>query len=211
MSARQVAPSMSGMNSSHISADLMADRQQSLLAWADTERRSREARDARRRESALHHRSRTRRLVDRLSVRVAPQKQRIVLRDGSAIVVRPVRRSDPSLLAGLFDRLSAQSRQRRYLTAKAELTTAELRYLTDVDHHGHEALVALSRDGRAVGVARFVRSPAQPNSAEVAITIVDEWQSRELGTELVTRLVERAREEGVHRFVALISKENQAA
>src|SRR3954469_3392205 len=109
MSARRVAPSMSGMNSSHISADLMADRQQSLLAWGDGQRRSREAREARRQETALHRRTRPQRLLDRVSVRLAPRTQRITLRDGSGIVVRPVRNSDASLLAEAFGRLSAQS------------------------------------------------------------------------------------------------------
>jgi hypothetical protein len=46
----------------------------------------------------------------------------------------------------------------RFLGVKKTLSPAELRYLTDVDHHNHEALAALDRAGRhGVGIARYVR------------------------------------------------------
>jgi hypothetical protein len=52
---------------------------------------------------------------------------------------------------------------------------AELRYLTSIDHHNHEALVAMSLfDGRGLEVARYVRSAEDPRVAEVAVTVVDE-------------------------------------
>jgi hypothetical protein len=65
-----------------------------------------------------------------------------------------VRSSDASLLADGFSRLSAQSRQQRFLTPKQRLSSAELRYLTRVDHYDHEAIGALDRVGRGVGIAR---------------------------------------------------------
>jgi GNAT superfamily N-acetyltransferase len=42
----------------------------------------------------------------------------------------------------------------------------------------------------------------------VAITVADDWQGRGLGKLLLTRLTDRAREEGVKRFTALVSQEN---
>jgi RimJ/RimL family protein N-acetyltransferase len=136
---------------------------------------------------------------------------RVVLRDGSEVLVRPVRPADAPLLAEGFARLSAESRRLRFLTDKVELTPAELRYFTEVDHHDHEALGALSLvDGRGLGVARFIRDPDDPESAEVAITVVDAWQRRGLGTELLRLLTERARAEGVHRFTAMVAADNDA-
>lgn len=83
------------------------------------------------------------------------------------------------------------------------LSPSLLRYLTEVDHHDHEALVAVSADGQEpVGVARFVRLKDDPGAAEVAIAVVDDWQGRGAGTELLRRLEERAVAEGVERFVA---------
>jgi RimJ/RimL family protein N-acetyltransferase len=137
--------------------------------------------------------------------------ERVTLRDGAVVVVREVRPGDAALLADGFARLSEESRRLRFLSAKERLTAAELRYFTEVDHHDHEALGALDEtDGRGLGVARYIRHPDDPEAAEVAVTVVDEWQRRGLGTELLTRLIDRAREEGVRRFTALVSADNDA-
>ena len=66
-----------------------------------------------------------------------------VLRDGSTVLIRQVRGTDAPLLADGFARLSARSRQMRFLGPKKMLSAAELRYLTEVDHHDHEAIGAL--------------------------------------------------------------------
>jgi RimJ/RimL family protein N-acetyltransferase len=137
--------------------------------------------------------------------------QRVVLRDGSAVLIRQVRPSDAPLVADGFARLSARSRRARFLSGKDTLSAAELRYLTDVDHHDHEALGALDHPGRrGVGVARYVRDTADAQAAEIAVTIVDDWQGRGLGTELLARLSERARAAGIRRFTALVAEDNAA-
>jgi len=134
-----------------------------------------------------------------------------VLRDGSEVLIRPVQGTDAPLLADGFARLSARSRQMRFLRTKNELSPAELRYFTEIDHHDHEALGAVDRaNGRGVGVGRYVRSAEDAQSAEIAVTVVDEWQGRGLGTELVAQLSERAREEGIRRFTALVAADNVA-
>ena len=92
----------------------------------------------------------------------------------------------------------------RFLGIKKQLSAAELRYFTDIDHHDHEALGALNlADGRGVGIARYVRDAKDPQAAEIAVTIIDDWQGRGLGTELLAQLSNRARSEGVRRFTAL--------
>ena len=98
----------------------------------------------------------------------------------------------------------------RFLGTKTTLSAAELRYFTEVDHHDHEAIGALSADGRGVGIARYVRDADDPQAAEIAVTIVDDWQGRGLGTELLAQLTGRARCEGIRRFTALVAAENVA-
>jgi len=133
----------------------------------------------------------------------------VALREGSKVLIRQVRGTDAPLLADGFARLSPRSRQMRFLTRKKELSGAELRYFTDVDHHDHEALVALNHaDGRGVGIARYIRHVKDPQAAEIAVTVVDDWQGRGLGTELLTRLAARACQEGIHRFTALVAEDN---
>ena len=85
----------------------------------------------------------------------------------------------------------------------------DLLYLTEIDHHDHEALIAFDRQtGDPVGVARYVRSPDDPARAEFAVTVVDDWQRRGVGTALLRRLSQRAREEGIETFTALLLAEN---
>jgi GNAT superfamily N-acetyltransferase len=113
------------------------------------------------------------------------------------------------LLVRGFERLSDESRYRRFLAPMPELSEGMLRYLTDIDHHDHEAIVALDEaTGEGLGVARYVRSRARPDVAEVAVTVIDEWQGRGLGTLLMEVLSARAREEAIGSFTALMLATN---
>jgi RimJ/RimL family protein N-acetyltransferase len=132
-------------------------------------------------------------------------------RDGRTIVVRPLEPDDKPLLVEGLKQMSEESRYRRFLAPKPSFTAAELAYLTEVDHHDHEALIAIeSESGDPVGVARYVRDAAQPQVAEAALAVVDEWQHRGVGTTLLRHLIGRARQEDVRRFRATVLSDNQA-
>jgi GNAT superfamily N-acetyltransferase len=112
------------------------------------------------------------------------------LRDGSAVLIRPVRPED---------------------AGRPEDGFAELRYVTGVDHRDHEALGALDHvRGGGVGIARYVRDREDPYAAEIAVSVIDGWQGRGLGTELLARLSERACREGIRRFTAAVAADNAA-
>jgi GNAT superfamily N-acetyltransferase len=136
------------------------------------------------------------------------------LRDGTLILIRPIRYDDKWLLEAELESLSEQSVQRRFLTPKPRYTRSELRYLTEVDGWDHMALVAESpiRFGRRIlGVARYVRDRDDPQKAEVAIEVVDDFQGRGLGTLLVESLGRRARMRGISRFTATMASDNVPA
>jgi RimJ/RimL family protein N-acetyltransferase len=127
------------------------------------------------------------------------------------VEIRPIEPDDKDALARGFDRLSERSRYRRFLSPRGPLTDAELRYLTEVDHHDHEALVAVEPEtGEGVGVARFVRSNEDPKLAELAVAVADDWQGHGVGSLLAAELAKRAREEGITCFTALALAENDA-
>ena len=108
-----------------------------------------------------------------------------------------------------FGHLSPESRYRRFLAATPDLTEEMVRYLTDIDHHDHEAIVALDhKTGEGIGVARYVRSKERFDVAEVAVTVIDDWQGRGLGTLLLEAISARARAEGIDTFSALILATN---
>ena len=125
------------------------------------------------------------------------------------IVIRPIRPEDKQALRDGTDRLSERSRYRRFLSPRGSLTPAELTYFTEVDHHDHEALVAIDPiTGEGIGVARYIRSPVHPDAAELAVAVADDWQHRGVGTGLTEALAHRARQEGVARFTALLFADN---
>jgi L-amino acid N-acyltransferase YncA len=129
----------------------------------------------------------------------------------SSIEVRPIEPADKPELAAAFSRLSPESRYRRFLSPNASLAEADLRYLTEVDHVDHEALVAVDPGGgQGIGVARYVRLADRPETAELGVVVSDDRQGEGVGSLLLQRLAARARENGIHRFSALILEENQA-
>jgi GNAT superfamily N-acetyltransferase len=71
-------------------------------------------------------------------------------------------------------------------------------------------VIGFDLEGDPVGVARYVRG-YEPEIAEVAVVVIDDWQGKGAATALLERLAERAAENGVERFVALVLQENAEA
>jgi GNAT superfamily N-acetyltransferase len=133
----------------------------------------------------------------------------VALRDGTPLAIRPVEPGDREAIAAGFERLSPESRYRRFFGPMPRLGERDLDYLTRVDHHDHEALVGFEPGGEAIGVARYVRTGA--DVAEPAMAVVDDWHGRWVGTALLEALVERGREEGIARFEAPVLATNREA
>jgi len=130
---------------------------------------------------------------------------------GAQVVLRPLERGDTGSVLEVFDGLGDHSRTLRFLTPKPRLTAGDLRQLTAVDHCDHVALLAVGPHGRPIGVARFVRDRGYPDSADVAVAVVDAWQDRGIGTLLAHGLVRRALEVGVRRFTMMMAPHNEGA
>jgi RimJ/RimL family protein N-acetyltransferase len=138
-------------------------------------------------------------------------EERVELRDGAVVIVRPVRPEDRELFVAGFERMSPESRYRRFFMHKQKLTDRELDMFTNLDHEHAEAIGAIDPvTGEGAGVARLHRHEDDPTVAEAAVTVVDDWQGRGLGGVLLDRLVARARELGVERFDASLLTSNRA-
>ena len=121
----------------------------------------------------------------------------VTLGDGSVVYVRPLRRDDRAGIQAAIEHLSEESRYLRFASSKPSLSPRELDFLINVDHHDHEALVAIDpRTGRGVAVVRYVRVQGETGVVEIAATVADDWQGRGLGGAMIARLAQRAREEG---------------
>jgi GNAT superfamily N-acetyltransferase len=101
------------------------------------------------------------------------------------------------------------------MAPKSKLTERELRYLTEVDGVDHFAMGAIRRrfvsKDEGVGSARFVRLSDQPDTAEPAVTVLDEFQGQGLGSILLQRLIEAAWERDIRWFVTELLAQNTAS
>jgi RimJ/RimL family protein N-acetyltransferase len=134
-----------------------------------------------------------------------------VLAGGGVVKVRGVAPGDEEALRTAFRELSPESRYQRFLAHIETLSDDLWRYLCDVDGLDHVALVAFDAGGRRlVGVARFVRLSLDRATAEMAVTIADDWQRRGLGSLLLGLLIDVARGRGIVAFVAYALPTNLA-
>ena len=129
-----------------------------------------------------------------------------------AITIRPIRPEDEPKLVTFHERLSERSVHLRYASLmKLEQRVAHdrLARICFIDYDREMALVAEEEAGQILGVGRLTQQPGQ-NEAEFAMLVIDEYQGEGVGTELLRRLVEVGRDEGLDRITADILRQNQA-
>ena len=139
--------------------------------------------------------------------------ERVNLKSGRSVVIRPIGPDDGPGVAAAYDRLSPESKYRRFLAPQPQLSMSETRYLVHIDGRDHVALVATRVDDPeyTLAVARFVRSDVDPGQAEFAVVVGDPFQQEGLATALMERLRTIATERGITSFKATMLAENVAA
>ena len=135
------------------------------------------------------------------------------LADGTRVRIRLLTPADRDALARGFERLSPESRYRRFFSAMPRLPDSLLTYLTTTDNVDHLAVVAEVIDGsgsagEGIGVARFVRLEHASDTAEAAVAVVDDMQGRGVGTMLLGVLARAARERGITKFTGVVQADN---
>ena len=114
--------------------------------------------------------------------------------------------SDADALVRFHEELSDQSVRLRYFNLHRELGPEEVARLTCVDGFNRAAFV-VEHDGEIVGVGRYDRLEKLCRG-EVAFVVADEFQHHGLGSMLLERLVDTARQAGIGEFCASVLAEN---
>ncbi len=133
------------------------------------------------------------------------------LDDGTRVLFRPIRPTDKERLRAGFERLSPESRYLRFFRQIDHLSDEQLRYLTEVDFENHFAWIGVLPDDPGepgVGVGRWIRMPGEPEVAEGAVTVVDDYHNRGLGKTLLWLMARSAIQHGVRSFRAWTLGEN---
>jgi GNAT superfamily N-acetyltransferase len=140
------------------------------------------------------------------------QQELIFLRDGTPVRLRPILSQDKAEVLHAFERLSLQSRYQRFFSPLRELSPSLLAYLTDInytDHFAYGAFVIPQPEPALIGVARYIRLADDPQSAEAAIAVIDDYHRRGLGKQLLCALARVAIENGISRFLGNTFWENR--
>lgn len=116
-----------------------------------------------------------------------------VLIKGSWFHVRPITAADKAALQDAFNRMSPQSRYRRFCYSKTSLSAEELRFFTEIDGVDHCAIGAFElsgygAEGDLAGIVRYIRLAEECEVAEAAVVVMDDFQTRGLARLLLSRL-----------------------
>lgn len=140
----------------------------------------------------------------------------VATRKGRKVRIRHIRPTDAGLLVDLFHRLSPETRRFRFFTALPDLPEdilwREARRYADFDERKQAAFIALARDNgkeHAIGVVRFVLDKSDPDTAEFAIVLRDDYQREGLGTIMLDLLIQLALVRGIKRLRGISLADNE--
>ncbi len=134
-----------------------------------------------------------------------------MLKDGTPVLIRPMKPEDESLAADLLDNCSEQTIYFRYFSVIKTWPHEALVRFTQNDYDREIGIVAIGLPpGPTVmmGVGRLVMTPER-DSSEFAVIVADPWQGEGLGPKLIERTIEIAKENGVRTLSGEVLAQNR--
>jgi GNAT superfamily N-acetyltransferase len=133
------------------------------------------------------------------------------LSNGVEITFRIVRPDDARALQRLHARCSERSIYLRFFGSLEKLSDQQAQYFASTDGVNHLGLVALDPQdpNEIIAVARYAREEFDER-AEYAALVEDRWQGRGVGAKLTRQLIEKAQDNGVRSFYALVKGKNKS-
>jgi RimJ/RimL family protein N-acetyltransferase len=131
------------------------------------------------------------------------------LLDGRTVTIRAQRPEDLEAWRRAMSRSSPASLYHRFFEIKRGFTENEEHYFLDIDFVKHVALVAVVEENGTsiVGGCRYVL--VEPAMAEISFHVIDEYQTKEIGTMLMRHLAKIARAAEVTELTAEVMSDNE--
>jgi GNAT superfamily N-acetyltransferase len=127
---------------------------------------------------------------------------------GTAVLLRELKPGDRDLLRVILENLGWESRTQRFLAPRPILSRHDVSAVTAVDGLHHAGVIALANSS-PIGAAHYVRT-ADPEVAEVALEVVDDWQGGGVGGLLVAETRRCAKAAGFRRLEWFTFQSNRA-
>lgn len=132
------------------------------------------------------------------------------LRDQTRVEIRPLTHADADRERDFIESLSDESRRFRFLGQVRHPSDELIAQLTDIDYERDVAFAAVVPDGdgeKILGVSRY-STDRDGVSCECAVTVLDDWHRKGLGTLLMRHLIDVARARGMLFMTSIDSAQN---
>ncbi len=133
------------------------------------------------------------------------------VKDNTFLCFKSLEKTDREKYLAAFKKLSKASIYHRFFGFVKDLTNKQLEELLNTDKKNHLAWAALDIQGDdmiGVGVGRFKRSKSKPQEAELALTVLDEYQGNGVGTVLLAIMYYLGTKLDVKIFTGIILADN---
>ena len=132
------------------------------------------------------------------------------LKDGTDVVLRPIKPEDEPLEYEMLTTLSKESMRVRFFSIIKEVTHEMLMRFCNIDYDREMAMVAeMHVDGkkRIIGISRLIVEP-DGKKAEYAVVVHDDFQGKGLGYKMVDILIGLAQDKGLDEIYGSVLSEN---
>jgi len=129
-----------------------------------------------------------------------------------AILLRPIKISDESLLKDFFYSLSDKSLYRRLISARKDMPHERLQKFVVIDYTKEMVILAViehAKKEEIVGMGQYELNEGT-RTADVALVVRDDYQQQGIGTELLSYLTQLAKKQGLLGFTAEVLVENRS-
>ena len=134
-----------------------------------------------------------------------------MLKDGTTVMIRPVRPEDAQMQQEFVRNLSEESRYNRYMSSIKQLSQSMLVRFTQLDYDREMALAMVwptAEGEEQLAVARYITDPDN-ESCEFALEVADSWQGKGIGVILMQALFDAAKEQGLKTMVGEVLASNK--
>ncbi|HEX8907849.1 MAG TPA: bifunctional acetate--CoA ligase family protein/GNAT family N-acetyltransferase [Anaeromyxobacteraceae bacterium] len=152
---------------------------------------------------------------DRLAIPPYPRslEETVKLRDGTEVLLRPVRPEDEPAHSEFISRLSPEDSHFRFFHYVRSMPHTQLARLTQVDYDREMAFVATRRtpegEPETIGVVRTVADPDN-QAAELSIAVRTDLKRRGLGTHLLRKAIDYCRSRGTKELAGAVLAGNES-
>jgi acetyltransferase len=138
----------------------------------------------------------------------AIQKYRTTFKtyDGLEVIYRPIRPDDDEAILKFYYSLSRETIYFRFFSGRKNVPKSRIRDYTHIDYEKNFALVVEYQE-KIIGLGHYIISD-NPETAEMAVVMHDDWQRKGIGTHFLGYLISIAKDRGIKHLTATVLLEN---